>query len=180
MLFRVPGAIAGKTTRKLTKDEFSRCFEAYFEPVRNYIYYRCGDTELATDICQEAFMTIWRKGLDYHPDKTKCLIYKIAKDLWVSQYRKMESAKKYEMTLSFTEELETHNPERAMELRELKEKYETTLSGLPEAQREVFLMSRMDDLTYKEIAERLEISVKAVEKRMSTALRTLRKTLAYG
>ena len=38
----------------------------------------------------------------------------------------------------------------------------------------------MEDLTYKEIAGRLDIGVKAIEKRMSLALHTLRKELKYG
>ena len=46
-----------------------------------------------------------------------------------------------------------------------------------EKQRSVFLMSRMEDMTYKEIAERLDLSVKAVEKRMSIALAELKKRL---
>ena len=48
---------------------------------------------------------------------------------------------------------------------------------LPENQRIVFLMSRTEELTYQEIATRLSISVKAVEKRMSGALSRLRKEL---
>ena len=48
---------------------------------------------------------------------------------------------------------------------------------MPEKQRIVFLMSRMEELTYKEIAERLDLSVKAVEKRMSIALGELRKII---
>jgi RNA polymerase sigma-70 factor (ECF subfamily) len=51
---------------------------------------------------------------------------------------------------------------------------------MPENQRVVFLMSRMEDLTYREIAERLELSIKAVEKRMSLALKLLKAKLEVG
>jgi RNA polymerase sigma-70 factor (ECF subfamily) len=164
----------------LTKDEFRICFDQYFNPVRNYIAYRCGDEELATDIAQECFMKLWKKNMDYHPQRTGGLLYKMAKDLWISQYRKMISARKYELTLSLKPGSDDFDPQQAMELNELKAKYEETLTALPEKQREVFLMSRMEDLTYREIAERLDITVKAVEKRMSVALQILRKTLTYG
>ena len=87
------------------------------------------------------------------------------------------SAKKYQLALSY-DDLNTDN-EHNLEYQELKENYEATLSMLPLNQREVFLMSRMEELTYKEIAERLEISVKAVEKRMSLTLKELRKALSY-
>lgn len=161
----------------MTHTEFKSCFDELFDAVRNYIFYRCNDGELATDIAQEAFVKIWEKNFDYHPQKTKSLVYKIANELWISQYRKSISAKKYQLALSY-DDLNTDN-EHNLEYKELKENYEATLSMLPLNQREVFLMSRMEELTYKEIAERLDIGIKAVEKRMSLALKELRKALSY-
>ena len=58
-----------------------------------------------------------------------------------------------------------------------KNTYEEALKSLSEKQRDVFLMSRLDALSYKDIAERLDISVKAVEKRISGALSNLRKSI---
>jgi RNA polymerase sigma factor (sigma-70 family) len=104
-------------------------------------------------------------------------VYKIANELWINQYRKSKSVINYQLALS-QDDLKTDN-EQNLEYEELKDKYEATLSILPLSQREVFLMSRMEELTYKEIAERLDIGVKAVEKRMSLALKELRKALSY-
>ena len=122
-------------------------------------------------------MKIWEKKFSYHPTQTKGLIYKIANQLWISHYRKQESKKKYQLTLS-SNDFNTQGDQK-IEFEELKQKYQNTLSILPIKQREVFLMSRMEDLTYKEIAERLKISIKAVEKRMSQTLKELRKNLDY-
>ena len=105
-------------------------------------------------------------------------MYKISKELWISQYRKLDSARKFELNLTIEDERIT--PEDLLEYEELRVKYEEVLSIIPENQREVFLMSRMEDLTYAEIADRLGVGVKAIEKRMSLALRTLRKELKYG
>ncbi|HKJ79797.1 MAG TPA: sigma-70 family RNA polymerase sigma factor, partial [Prolixibacteraceae bacterium] len=60
---------------------------------------------------------------------------------------------------------------------QLKSNYEKALEKMPEKQRTVFLLSRAENLKYKEIAEMLGISVKAVEKRMTLALEFLRKYL---
>lgn len=162
----------------LTKEQFNTCFNKYFDAIRNFIYFRCGDQELATDIAQESFMKIWEKKLEYNENQIKGLLYKISKELWISQYRKFDTARKFELNVIHLEESIT--PEDLLEHDELKVKYEETLLTLPENQREVFLLSRMEDLTYKEIAERLNIGVKAIEKRMSLALKTLRKQLKDG
>lgn len=161
----------------LTKKEFKICFESWFDSVRNYIYYRCGDSDLATDITQDAFMKLWEKDFEYHPNKTKGLIYKIAREMWVSGHRKSLKFQKTELPLNYVDQ--SNQPTEQLEYNELKSTYEKILAELPENQREVFLMNRMEQLSYKEIAERLELSVKAIEKRMSLAIAFLRKELNH-
>jgi len=166
---------------KLTKEEFKICFDHWFDEVRNYITYRCGDPELATDVAQEAFLKIWEKKIEFQESRTKGLLYKIANELWISQYRKSVSAKKYQFSFALKAKvLEGANEtEDQLYYQELKAKYERALAAMPEKRRVVFLMSRMDDLTYQEIAERLQVSAKAVEKRMNLALKDLRKILSH-
>ncbi len=122
-------------------------------------------------------MKIWEKKIEFDEKMVKGLLYKMAKDIWISQYRKQQVRNDYQ--LQYISHGETSTPETELEYRELNEKYEKTLNILPENQREVFVMSRMENLTYKEISERLDISVKAIEKRMGIALKTLRKELLY-
>lgn len=157
----------------MTKEEFKRLFNEYFDPLRGYIYYRCGDQEMAVDVAQETFMKIWEKqpGLD----NIKGLLYKIAGGLFVSKYRKSVSAQNYlkAVRLDFI----SRTPEDEILYNELKAGYEKALSGMNENQRIVFFMSRVDELKYSEIAERLGVSVKAVEKRMSKALKYLKHEL---
>lgn len=161
----------------MTKKEFKIIYDLYFDHIRRYIYYRSGNEELATDIAQETFMKIWEKDFDYHPIKTKSLLYKIALDYFITQYRKAKIETKYlnEVRFNFTEETSTN----LLEYQELKTQYEKILADLPSKQRDVFLMSRLEGFTYKEIAERLELSVKAVEKRMSLALGVLKKNIKH-
>lgn len=69
------------------------------------------------------------------------------------------------------------SPEEELNFEELTSTYAKALEKMPETQRVVFLMSRNDELKYHEIAGCLDISVKAVEKRMSAALQFLRTEL---
>ena len=54
---------------------FKACFDQYFDLICNYIYYRSGDTELATDITREVFMKVWEKQFDLESGKIKRLLY---------------------------------------------------------------------------------------------------------
>ena len=78
---------------------------------------------------------------------------------------------------SLSLQVNTETPEEALQFTEMKNNYEMALAGMSEKKRVVFLMNRMEGLTYKEIAERLDLSVKAIEKRMSQALDELREKL---
>lgn len=159
----------------MTKEQFRKIFDSYFDLVRDYVYYRSGDQELATDIAQEAFMRIWEKRLNPEKNQIKALLYKIAGDLFVSSYRKQKTEQNFKLSLKPEVNFET--PEDKISFEELNRNYEQALGQLPEKQRTVFLMSRMDGLKYAEIADTLGLSVKAVEKRMSHALTYLKKAL---
>jgi len=159
----------------LTKEVFKILFDNHFDQVRRHIYYRCGDSELSTDIGQETFMRIWDKQMIPEKGKELALFYKIATNLLISRKRRDQTAMTYRQSLIIRQESET--PAEQLEYKEAKHKYEQALIKLSDKQREVFLMSRVEDLSYKEISEQLGISVKAVEKRMSQTLVILREAL---
>lgn len=159
----------------MTKEQFKILFEMYFDDIRQYLYYRSGDTVLSTDLAQDTFLRIWEKQMELDPEKDTGLLYKIAGDLFVSHFRRNSLSFGVMKELKFEHTGTT--PEEDLQYKELMEKYEKTLMSLPEKQRIVFLMSRMEELTYQEIAKRLSLSVKGVEKRMKGALARLRKVL---
>lgn len=167
--------MTNKRRLKLTAQEFKRLFDEHFDPIRRYLYYRSGDRELATDLAQEAFMKLWEKQLAFQPKENLGLLYKMASDLFVSRYRHHKIEWQYLQKLELN--LHDESPEERLEYEEVRQRYETALGALSEKQRTVFLMSRIDGLKYHEIAARLDISQKAVEKRMSIALSELKQKL---
>lgn len=159
----------------MTKEEFKILFDLYFEDIRRYLYYRCGDTSVSTDLAQDTFMRIWEKQMDMQAERDVGLLYKIAGDLFVSHMRREKLRRESPELIRFEQRDST--PEDELQYLELQEKYEKALMKLSEAQRIAFLLSRTEELSYKEIATRLSISVKAVEKRITGALSRLRKEL---
>lgn len=161
----------------LSKAEFKQLFDKYFDTIRNFIFYRCGDTDTASDITQDIFMKIWEKREKLNSSDLKPLLYKMANDMIISNYRKKSTRMDYEksMTIQNSSPL---SPEEELNFEELTFSYAKALEKMPETQRVVFLMSRNDELKYHEIAGCLNVSIKAVEKRMSAALQFLRTELS--
>jgi RNA polymerase sigma-70 factor (ECF subfamily) len=159
----------------LTQEAFKQLFDSYFDKVRNYLYYRSGDAELATDIAQDTFMRIWEKQLAPHPGKEMGLLLKIGMDLFISRFRKQK--REQDFTFHIAEDGQSESPEEVYAYTELQTKYAVALKAMEVNQRVVFLMNRNDGLTYQEIAQHLGLSQKAVEKRMSKALQYMRTKL---
>jgi RNA polymerase sigma-70 factor (ECF subfamily) len=159
----------------VTREQFKTLFDSYFDDIRRYLYYRSGNEALSTDLAQDTFMRVWGKKMILMPGSDAGLLYKIAGDLFVSHTRREKLKREAPERIRFLQS--GRSPEEELEFKELQEKYEKALVKLPEGQRIVFLMSRVEELTYHEIAARLSLSVKAVEKRMTGALARLRKEI---
>ena len=159
----------------MRKEEFKKLFDTYFDAIRRYLYYRCSDSELASDVAQDLFTRIWEKSMQIDPVKDKALLYKMASDMIVSKLRRRRVELNYSGSIKIEESANT--PETNVEYEQLKIQYSEVLLKMPEKVRTTFLMSRGEELKYAEIAERLNVSVKAIEKRMNLALTLLRRDL---
>ncbi|MEM7371552.1 MAG: RNA polymerase sigma-70 factor [Bacteroidota bacterium] len=155
---------------------FKSLYDRYYDAIRNFLYYKSGNIYLAEDLTQEAFLILWKKRESIDPDKVKSYLYTIANNLFLNEVKHQKVVMKFNQQPVSTTSYET--PQFVLEEDEFRQKLETAISSLPEKNRVVFLMNRIDKLTYKEIAARLGLSVKAVEKRMHKALLELRNLSA--
>ena len=151
---------------------YTAIFNEYVKNLHNYLYYKTGNLNLSKDLTQEAFSKLWQNCADVNPESAKGYVFKTANNLLINEYNHQKVVLKFESVKRSAAHHES--PEFLMEEKELKEKLENAIAALPEKQRVVFLMSRIDKKTYKEIAAILEISKQAVEKRMYNALDKLR------
>jgi RNA polymerase sigma-70 factor (family 1) len=156
----------------MTQEEFKSIFDTYYRPLKNFLYYKLADIDLAEDITQEVFIRAWDKRDTILRDTVKSYLYKIGHNLAINHFNSAKA--RFELKLEHHDSRVSESPHDVLEKDEFAERLNRALENMPEGQRVVFLMNRVDELTYREIAERLEISDKAVEKRMHGALESLR------
>lgn len=159
------------------KDWFKVIFEEHYEFIRNYLYYLSGDIDIAEDIVQDVFMKVWEVRDTIKDETLKPLLFKIARNLFFNSHKRKVLDLRF--VNSSVSENENESPEYLLEMKEFDAKLQKEISKLPDHCRTIFLMSRIDELKYHEIAERLKISVKAVEKQISKALKLLRQNFDY-
>jgi len=163
----------GSVCEELT---FTSIFKEYAKSLHNFLFYKTGNKDLSEDLTQEAFTKLWQNCASVNINSAKGYVFKTANNLLINNYQHQQVVLKFQTRSQSKASLGISNesPEFLMEEKELKEKLEAAITALPEKQRVVFLMSRIDKKTYKEIASIIGISKQAVEKRMYNALDTLR------
>lgn len=152
---------------------FDSVFMSHSEYLRNFLYYKSGDLQRSEDIMQDAFCKLWEECSKVTIEKSKSFLFTVANNLFLNQQKHKKVVLKFEKQNTLKNNAES--PHFLLEQSEFEKRLNTAIEALPDGQREVFLMSRIDKLKYKEIADRLGLSVKAVEKRMHKALLFLRK-----
>lgn len=163
--------------KDICKEEiFSVFYKNHVKSLRNYLIYKYKNQEQAEDILQETFIKLWQNCDKVSFDKAKSYIYTLATNssLNVISHEKivLEYAKKNK-----NEDRTNESPEHILEQEEFKIKLLKAIDSINETQRIAFLMHRIDGKKYTEIAEELNISVKAVEKRIHLALIAIKKEI---
>ena len=151
---------------------FEFIYNTYAKAIRRFLFFKTQDVEAAEDILQDVFVKLWDNCSNVDYDKVKSYLYSIANNMFINEKKHQKVVYKYNENHKKHDTNES--PEFIMLEKEFMEKLEKTIASLPEKQREVFLLNRIEKKKYKEIADVLNISVKAVEKRMHQALVVMR------
>ncbi|GMN10891.1 RNA polymerase sigma-70 factor [Croceitalea sp. MTPC9] len=154
---------------------FSSVFKANSKTIFNYIYYKFGNEEKAHDAVQEAFVKLWENCAKVAPEKAKSYLYTVANNLYLNVIKAEKVRLKYADMHSNS--ISNESPEYVLEEKQFKQKLDNALNDLPENQRTTFLLNRIDGKKYAEIAEMEGVSIKAIEKRMHLALKSLREKI---
>ena len=156
---------------------FRAIFDDYYESIRSFAYYKTGSVDLADDVVQEVFLKLWNIRSSVRNDTVKTLLYTIATNLIKNHFKHQRVVYNFQVSKSTQDEAESADANVRMD--DMNRQLQDALASIPDAAREVFLMNRIDGFTYSEIAQRLNLSVKTVEKRMSEAIRLLRNKFGY-
>lgn len=155
---------------------FSNFFRSHAKSLRNFLFYKYGNKDQAEDLVQEAFIKLWQNCSAVPLEKAKSYIYTIANNGSLNGIAHQKVVLQYEKNFTGLDKT-NENPEFILEEKQFENKLLKAIENLNETQRVAFLMHRIDGKKYSEIAEELNISVKAVEKRIHLALVELRKKI---
>ena len=165
----------------LDGNTYEKLFSEHYASLCRYANAMLKDMDQSEDIVQQAFIKLWNKREQMDLSRSvKSYLYTSVRNLSINYIR---DQKKFQSSVL---DVEIYQSGQAMSLGldpgnlmadELAEKIERALAGLPEKSLEVFKLSRFENLRYREIAEKLGVTVKTVEAHMSKALKLLREEL---
>lgn len=152
---------------------FDRVYSFYFRGLYAFCSQYVSLSE-AEEIVQDTMMWLWENRLTLIPDLTlKTLLFTIVKNKALNRVSHYEVRRKVHQEIAQKYEAEFTSPEFYLE-NELFHLYEDALNKLPAELRQAFEMNRNQQLTHKEIAEKLNVSPQTVNYRIGQALKILR------
>ncbi len=158
--------------------QYKQMFKIYYKQLVYFSYRYVKDVQVAEDIIQDIFVNVWNKRdtLDFTLNFKSYLFSAVRNHslMHINKTNKVEL-----VDLKFVVEKSDNNPDVIVESKELEKGLMKIISDLPAKRREVFSLSRFDKLTYAEIADTLNISIKTVETQMSRSLKHIRKNLPF-
>lgn len=166
------------------EEAFARVFRMYYSPLLNYAGRILRDAELANDLVQETYCRLFERRKELNEElQIRPYLYKSVYNscLDAIKHRKVESNYINQELLNFYFSKVVETPEAELELldEDLKGAIQEAMKKLPERCREIFELSKIEGLSNKQIAEKLDISIKTVESQMTTAFVRLRKELGW-
>lgn len=166
-----------KRIRRGNEKAFRSLYGHYFHKVANYAYKLLHSEEDAREVAQDVFIKLWNMRGQLEPNKPiSGLMFKITKFTSIDLIRKQQS-KVRTVHIEDAPLFGNCTIDNDLNGRELYTEYLRVLERLPEKRRRIFQMSRDENLSHKEIAEKLQISIKTVEAQIRLALQEIRKYL---
>lgn len=142
----------------------------YRAPLMAYFNRRTGDYGEAEDLAQEVLVRVLQRDNLGGVESPDAYVFRIARNLLRDRARRSDVRRKYQIELELREEgTEGLSAERVLQGKEELEKAMNALAELKEKTRDIFILSRLEGMKYREIADLYGMSVSAVEKHLIQA-----------
>lgn len=155
--------------------QFEKLYKRFQPSLTNYAFYLTRSSEDAIEIVNDVFLSVWSKQNRLTLDHSlKTYLYTAVKN------RSINYIKKNKLETVFDDQLDTlsdFEADKSLLQKEQQIIIEQIMNNLPPKCKQVFSMSRVDQLSNKEIASLLDISIKTVEAQITKALKIFRKKL---
>ncbi|KQC02502.1 RNA polymerase sigma factor [Pedobacter sp. Hv1] len=151
---------------------FNKIYNRYWKLLYDSAYKIFQDEDIISDILQEVFISLWQRRDIVEIQNLKAYLYQAVRFATLKAIRTQKTDRKlYDRLAEITTEIFTEDP---LIFKEQQYLIQHLLDKLPADCQEIFIMSREESLTYKQIAEVLQISIKTVEKKMTRSLKLIR------
>jgi len=165
----------------LKKDDFiafDALFRKYSKNLYAFVWSITKDHFAAEEVTQLVFLKVWEKRSQINEHLFfKSFLFSIAYHETISWLRKEKSQKRIISEFVYDSRLLTNETEQLVEFHNIEGYANQLIEELPEKRKQIFILSREQGLSNKEIAEKLGISIKTVENQMTNALKYLREKL---
>lgn len=156
---------------------FRELYDRYWYKMYVVAHRKLRRKEVAEELAQELFVMLWQKRDSLRILNLSAFLGITLKNLMVDYIRRNILEEHYLDQLRLFFPVETFTTTETVQLNELTEAIQNTLAQLPEKTREVFILRRFEQLSIREIAQRLELSEKAIEYHLSRSTAFLRQNL---
>lgn len=156
---------------------YERVFREYYRPMTAYAFRFLGSLADSESIVQDVFLRLWQKRHEMViTTSLQLYLFRSVKNHCINYIEHEKIKTGYQSMVIHNETDRTDYSEFFLEFGLVK-KIENAIAALPPKRQEIFRLAREEGMKYREIAERLELSVKTVEAQMTLALRQLRESL---
>ncbi|MFC6099463.1 RNA polymerase sigma factor [Olivibacter domesticus] len=165
--------------RNGSEQAFQSIYQQYHQAVYRFAYAFLKNDELSKEVTQEAFLSLWIHRQDL--SETLPLypyLFNKARRLTIDAFRRITSASRMQRELMTVQETLSNETEDTVLWKDLQQITADILKSLPKQQQMVFKLSRMEGLSYEEIAKELHISKNTVKYHLVCALKSIKSQLA--
>lgn len=163
--------------KKGNRIAFNSLYERYWEQLFQSAIKVLQDEDLAKDVVQDVFVDLWSRRELVQIEKVSGYLFQAVKYQVFKQLRKVKDFSVLDET--FENVLQANSTEEELDVNELQKNLNRSLESLPEKYRLIYELSRVDHLSNKEIAEKLQLSPRTVDWYLHNVLKQLRSALAY-